>query len=126
MPGSDGIEATRRIREIEAGGPRTPIVALTANAFDEDRDACRAAGMDGFLTKPLDYNALFALLTVMAEDQRASRVRSTLNDRLDRQRGGGLVGQSRVMRAFAIVKPMLHMPVPIRFMPRRPGMRKSM
>ena len=38
MPGVDGIEATRRIREAEAGGARTPIVALTANAFEEDRD----------------------------------------------------------------------------------------
>jgi CheY-like chemotaxis protein len=58
MPAVDGIEATRRIREAEAGGPRTPIVALTANAFDEDRDACLASGMDGFLTKPLDRERL--------------------------------------------------------------------
>jgi CheY-like chemotaxis protein len=64
MPGSDGIEATRRIRAVEAerGGPRTPIIALTANAFDEDRDACSAAGMDGFLTKPLDRERLAAAL----------------------------------------------------------------
>ncbi|HZO48280.1 MAG TPA: ATP-binding protein [Xanthobacteraceae bacterium] len=67
MPGSDGIEATRRIREIEAGGPRTPIVALTANAFDEDRDACRAAGMDGFLTKPLDRERLAMALATAAD-----------------------------------------------------------
>jgi signal transduction histidine kinase/DNA-binding response OmpR family regulator len=62
MPGSDGIDATHRIREAEAGGPRTPIVALTANAFDEDRDACIAAGMDGFLTKPLDRERLAVAL----------------------------------------------------------------
>jgi len=64
MPGSDGIEATRRIRAVEAerGGPRTPIIALTANAFEEDRDACRDAGMDGFLTKPLDRERLAAAL----------------------------------------------------------------
>ena len=67
MPGSDGIQATRRIREAEAGGPRTPIVALTANAFDEDRDACIAAGMDGFLTKPLDRERLAAALATAAE-----------------------------------------------------------
>jgi CheY-like chemotaxis protein len=64
MPGSDGIEATRRIRatEAESRGPRTPIIALTANAFDEDREACIAAGMDGFLTKPLDRERLAGAL----------------------------------------------------------------
>ena len=64
MPGSDGIAATRRIRAAEAAseGTRTPIIALTANAFDEDREACIAAGMDGFLTKPLDRERLAAAL----------------------------------------------------------------
>lgn len=70
MPGSDGIEATRRIRAMEADGARTPIVALTANAFDEDRDACIAAGMDGFLTKPLDRERL-ALALATASDAKA-------------------------------------------------------
>jgi CheY-like chemotaxis protein len=64
MPQSDGIAATRHIRSIEAqsGGPRTPIVALTADALSEDRDACLAAGMDGFLTKPLDRERLATAL----------------------------------------------------------------
>ncbi|HML06606.1 MAG TPA: ATP-binding protein [Xanthobacteraceae bacterium] len=64
MPGMDGIEATRRIRAIEAEGdaPRTPILALTANASAEDRDTCLAAGMDGFLVKPLDRERLNAAL----------------------------------------------------------------
>ena len=68
MPGSDGIEATRRIRAIEAerGGPRTPIIALTANAFEEDREACTAAGMDGLLTKPLDRERLAEALAAVA------------------------------------------------------------
>ena len=75
MPELDGIEATRRIRAAEAaaGGPRTPIVALTANAFGEDRDACLAAGMDGFLTKPLDRERLAELLA-----RRGARRRSRL------------------------------------------------
>jgi CheY-like chemotaxis protein len=69
MPGCDGIEATRRIRSAEAGAAaRTPIVALTANAFGEDRDACLAAGMDGFLTKPLDRERLKAALAAAAGD----------------------------------------------------------
>jgi PAS domain S-box-containing protein len=64
MPGMDGLEASRRIRAIEADSdaPRTPILALTANASAEDREACLAAGMDGFLVKPLDRERLAAAL----------------------------------------------------------------
>ena len=64
MPGVDGLEATRRIRAAEAehDGARTPIIALTANASIEDRDACLAAGMDGFVIKPLDRERLAAAL----------------------------------------------------------------
>jgi PAS domain S-box-containing protein len=65
MPGSDGIEATRRIRKAETGGARTPIVALTANAFEEDCEICMAAGMDDFLTKPLDRERLAAALATV-------------------------------------------------------------
>ena len=64
MPGMDGLETTRRIRAMEAenNGRRTPILALTANASAEDREACLAAGMDGFLVKPLDRERLAAAL----------------------------------------------------------------
>jgi signal transduction histidine kinase/DNA-binding response OmpR family regulator len=64
MPGIDGTEACRRIRAAEATleEPRTPIIALTANAFAEDREACLEAGMDGFLVKPLDRERLAAAL----------------------------------------------------------------
>jgi PAS domain S-box-containing protein len=56
MPGMDGIEATRAIRadELAQGRPRTPIVALTADAMETGKWACKDAGMDGFLTKPVD------------------------------------------------------------------------
>ncbi|MEA2903754.1 MAG: hypothetical protein QOI12_1141 [Alphaproteobacteria bacterium] len=67
MPGTDGLAATRRIRATEGdGGARTRIIALTANAFGEDRDACMAAGMDGFLTKPLDRERLAGALAEAA------------------------------------------------------------
>ncbi|HLN07687.1 MAG TPA: ATP-binding protein [Xanthobacteraceae bacterium] len=66
MPEIDGTEATRRIRlaEAERGCPRTPIIALTANAFEEDREQCAAAGLDGFLTKPFDRDRLAAALAL--------------------------------------------------------------
>ena len=60
MPEMDGLEACRKIREIESatGGPRTPIIALTAHAIRGDRDACIAAGMDEYLTKPIRRQTL--------------------------------------------------------------------
>jgi PAS domain S-box-containing protein len=66
MPGIDGLEAARRIRSAEGDATRTPIIALTANAFAEDREACLAAGMDGFLVKPLDRERLAATLANVA------------------------------------------------------------
>jgi signal transduction histidine kinase/CheY-like chemotaxis protein len=64
MPRMNGIEATTRIRarESDDNAQSTPILALTANAFPEDRDACLAAGMNGFLVKPLDRERLAAAL----------------------------------------------------------------
>jgi len=60
MPGMDGREAVRRIREMEAasGRPRTAVIALTASVLEEDRRAAREAGMDGFVAKPIDLEAL--------------------------------------------------------------------
>jgi CheY-like chemotaxis protein len=60
MPGLSGVETARLLR---AQGVRTPIVALTANSFDDDRQACLAAGMDDFLVKPLLPDALRAVLS---------------------------------------------------------------
>jgi CheY-like chemotaxis protein len=69
MPELDGIEATRSIRAREAGrgAVRTPILALTANSLTEDREACFAAGMDGFLMKPLDRDRLAEAIDGISE-----------------------------------------------------------
>jgi CheY-like chemotaxis protein len=60
----DGLEATRAIRaaEVALGLPRTPIFALTANAFVHQIDAYVAAGMDGHLAKPIEIPRLAAVL----------------------------------------------------------------
>jgi CheY-like chemotaxis protein len=60
MPTLDGLGATRRLRE--AGQLRLPIVAMTANAFGEDRVACLAAGMNDHVSKPVDPEQLYAAL----------------------------------------------------------------
>ena len=74
MPELDGLEVTRRIRRLESetGSPRKPIIALTANAFAEDREKCLEIGFDDFLTKPMDREDLIACLSkTMKKDKSA-------------------------------------------------------
>ena len=69
MPGLDGLEATRRLRAL---GVTTPIAAVTANAFEDDRRACLEAGMNDFLTKPLAPAALNAAIARFADERAAT------------------------------------------------------
>jgi len=69
MPQMDGLQATRAIRALPGVAGRVPIIAMTANARAEDRRACLAAGMDEHLGKPVDLDALSAILRAVAEGQ---------------------------------------------------------
>jgi len=72
MPVMDGLEATLKIREIESQNnidKRTPIIALTANTMDNDKEKCLSFGMDEFMTKPFDIeklNSIFNELKILS------------------------------------------------------------
>ena len=76
MPGMDGIEATRAIRAGEAlsGKRRTPIVALTADVLEAGKRACLEAGMDGFLTKPVDPVELEEMFRILFPGEEPSHI----------------------------------------------------
>jgi signal transduction histidine kinase/CheY-like chemotaxis protein/HPt (histidine-containing phosphotransfer) domain-containing protein len=72
MPGTNGLQASQRIRELESqrGLARTPIVAVTANAMVGDRATCLAAGMDGYTPKPVSPQALMAAMDTALQGHR--------------------------------------------------------
>ncbi len=75
MPDMDGREATRRLRALAGPNQTVPVIAITASATERDWEACRAAGMNGHVAKPIDPAALYAALDkvlVAAEEARAA------------------------------------------------------
>ena len=69
LPELDGWEATRRVREAEAGGRRVPIIALTAHAMSGDREKAMAAGCDDYDTKPVELDRLLGKIESLLEKQ---------------------------------------------------------
>jgi len=84
MPEMDGLEATRAIRaEEEKSGRHVPIVAMTAHAMKGDRERCLAAGMDDYVSKPVQADALFRVIQSAAMPMEPDTVRATPADRMD-------------------------------------------
>ncbi len=90
MPEMDGLEATRVIRQLP-GGRSVPIIAMTANAFKDDRDACQAAGMNDFVAKPLDLKILYATLDKWLSRARNSQLLARLESEAGVVPGKGLI-----------------------------------
>jgi signal transduction histidine kinase/CheY-like chemotaxis protein len=80
MPVMDGLEATRAIRRSDSRRRAIPILAMTANAFTTDRDACLAAGMDGFLPKPIERTMLRAAIESLMEGGRPAQAQGGRTD----------------------------------------------
>jgi two-component system sensor histidine kinase/response regulator len=71
MPGIDGLEATRQIRAMPAPKCQVPIIALTAQVGDEERKIRIDAGMDDYISKPINFDILFSKLSALAKQQGA-------------------------------------------------------
>jgi len=74
MPRMDGFDATAELRRHEGGGRRTPIIALTASALVDDRVRCLDAGMDDYLSKPVNSADLDATLARWIEEAALNEV----------------------------------------------------
>ena len=71
MPVMDGHEATRKIRSLENKVlAKVPVVAMTANAFDEDRKAAKECGMNGFISKPINMQEVVQALRMCLQDHK--------------------------------------------------------
>ncbi|MEG1741622.1 MAG: response regulator, partial [Acetivibrio sp.] len=71
MPVMNGLEATKKIRELEReDGKSVPIIAMTANAFEEDIRSCIEAGMNEHVAKPIEFDKLYAAICSCLEERK--------------------------------------------------------
>lgn len=110
MPIMDGYEATRQIRAMEDKGANTPIIAVTANAFEEDRKACFEAGMSDFLAKPVTNAALIQILRPHAV--RLKKIQPEAASKLDRSATAQPVDPTLPAAAPATVQRVAASPTP--------------
>jgi CheY-like chemotaxis protein len=95
MPVMDGLEATRRIRALGTAAAKVPIVAMTANAMESDRERCLEAGMNEYISKPIKAQELLALL------QKVGRSGIPTNAQADAKSASGSEGHSDFSFDFA-------------------------
>ena len=99
MPEMDGFEATAAIRRMEsASGKHTPIVAMTAHAMKGDRERCLAAGMDGYISKPIQFDELLEVTESLSDSSPASATAPT-NQSWDVETALARVGGDQVLLA---------------------------
>ena len=77
MPEMDGVEATRRIRALDGERSRIPIIAMTANAMQGDRESYLAAGMDDYVSKPIEWNNLMRVMALWASIGESGEIRKS-------------------------------------------------
>ena len=77
MPVMDGLETTRAVRGMGAPHNGLPIVAMTAFAMDGDRERCLAAGMDGYVSKPIQPEELYRIIAALAQGGRLLKRRAS-------------------------------------------------
>ena len=105
MPEMDGLEATRKIRQL---GIKTPIVALTANAFEEDRKRCLEAGMDGYLSKPIKIKELLNIISDLFEEEADSETTEQQEQAQKQEKKEVKIDMKRAMEAVAGDKDLLN------------------